>query len=215
MLIESCHKLLCMEHVAAVRITGVPHESDTLFRSSDASLQQFFFSACVANMRLRSWTAYTACCPHMSLVLEVMRALQLPPEAWLRLRGDNTGITESLGSEQASMHSMLPMVHVGACARVWSFKSSGYEALAAILYWRHLFGICGSSLLQSKCNVLAIDRQVVLRRIIIHPNGKPGRTLSRGKCGAVSLKELFQSFVSSECGNDNSVCRVLLLGGSA
>jgi len=32
---------------------------------------------------------------HMNLIRYfVMRALQLPPEAWLRLRGDNTGITE-------------------------------------------------------------------------------------------------------------------------
>ena len=28
---------------------------------------------------------------------KVMRSLQLPPEAWLRLRGDNTNITEPLG----------------------------------------------------------------------------------------------------------------------
>jgi len=32
---------------------------------------------------------------HMNVIrFFVMRALQLPPEAWLRLRGDNTGITE-------------------------------------------------------------------------------------------------------------------------
>lgn len=32
---------------------------------------------------------------HMNVIRYfVMRALQLPPEAWLRLRGDNTGITE-------------------------------------------------------------------------------------------------------------------------
>ena len=32
---------------------------------------------------------------HMNLIRYfVMRALQLPPEAWLRLRGDNTNITE-------------------------------------------------------------------------------------------------------------------------
>lgn len=36
---------------------------------------------------------------HMNVIRYfVMRALQLPPEAWLRLRGDNTGITEIIVS---------------------------------------------------------------------------------------------------------------------
>lgn len=45
----------------------------------------------------------TFCSTQHSAVLDcgpctqVMRALQLPPEAWLRLRGDNTNITENLG----------------------------------------------------------------------------------------------------------------------
>ncbi|CAE7222806.1 Rabl2 [Symbiodinium pilosum] len=40
---------------------------------------------------------------HMNLIRYfVMRALQLPPEAWLRLRGDNTGITERLRSDLGS-----------------------------------------------------------------------------------------------------------------
>jgi len=34
---------------------------------------------------------------------QVMRALQLPPEAWLRLRGDNTNITERLGFDHGMM----------------------------------------------------------------------------------------------------------------